>query len=123
MPKKLPIYDQRMLILMEHCISSGIEKTKKSFCKRINFPETSLRAVRAGVHSFTIAQVTAAAIVYDINLNWLMGIDPNMKRNKSANAIDQLKDAVKQIEVEFCKNDPVNKRVNNLKKHLKKSDT
>lgn len=96
---KLEIWDQRMLQFMEHCLSSGVCSTQRNFLISIGFIPENIGQLRNGRQSFTLQHIHAAAIKYGLNLNWIMGLDSEMRRKPGRSAIQQLKDAVKTIEL------------------------
>jgi len=103
MSVKIPIWNQRMILLMKHCKESGLVHTQKEFFESIDFAETNLKDVRKGIRSFTLVQVITAAKKYNINMNWIAGLDNEMKRRKSVKSLDLLKEAVKAVQAEYGK--------------------
>lgn len=100
----LKIWDQRILTLMRHCIELQICDTQKEFLESIHFQPTNLRQVRYGVQSFTLEQIHNAAIKYKINVNWIFGLDNEMRMKKPVDMFVQLKDAVRILEADMKKN-------------------
>jgi hypothetical protein len=101
MAKKLPIWDQRMIMLMEHCIESDIEPSQKAFLHGLDMHEQAIAQIRGGRGSFTQDQILAAAKKYGVDINWIFGLSPNMKRSPGKSPLQNLKDAVKSIEAEI----------------------
>jgi len=95
---KLPIWDQRILLLMRHCIDLEICDSQKDFLESINFTPSNLRQVRGGQQSFTPEQIRTAAVKYKINVNWIFGLEENMKLKKPEAVLVQLKDAIRTLE-------------------------
>lgn len=95
---KLKIWDQRVLVLMRHCIDLELCDTQKEFLETIGFQPTNLRQVKNGSQSFTLEQIHAAAVKYKINVNWIFGIDTEMRFKKSADTLTQLKDTIRALE-------------------------
>ena len=100
---KLKIWDQRILLLMRHCIDSQLCDTQKDFLESIGFQPTNLRQVRNGSQSFTLEQIHSAAEKYKINVNWIFGFGEEMRLKKSSDILTQLKDAVRAVEAEMIK--------------------
>src|SRR5262245_1709161 len=100
MPVKIAIWNQRMILLMRHCIDTQLCDTQKDFFSSIGFSPTALRQIREGTQSFTLEHIVAAAKKYKINVNWIMGLESEMFRAKKKNALQNLKDAVRAIEAE-----------------------
>jgi hypothetical protein len=95
---KLPVWDERMILLMRHCIEREISETQYDFLKSIGFAPTALKDVRNRERSFTVEQIHRAALKYGINVNWIFGLDGQMKRVPGKSPIKQLKEAVTAIE-------------------------
>lgn len=98
---KLAIWNERMLLLMQHCLDKGQVESQKDFFEVIGFTETNLRQVKLGSQSFRIEHFVTAAKKYKINMNWFFGLDENMKRLNGKNALEVLKDAVRAVEAEM----------------------
>lgn len=98
---KLPIWDQRMIMLMEHCLESGIEETQASFLNGIEVSQNVLSQIRDRKSSFRNKHILAAAKKYQIDINWIFGLSDSMKRSRSKDPLQNLKDAVKEIETEI----------------------
>lgn len=99
--KRLPIYDQRMILLMRHCMDSEVVESQKDFLESIGFNPASLKDVRAGRRSFTVEQMVAACKKYKVNMNWLTGFSSDMRIAKSRSALQNLKDSVRVLESEM----------------------
>jgi hypothetical protein len=95
---KLKVWDQRILLLMRHCMDLELCDTQKEFLESINFQPSNLRQVKNGSQSFTIEQIHAAAVKYKINVNWIFGLDNEMRFKKSADTLTQLKDTIRTLE-------------------------
>lgn len=101
MPPKLDIWNQRMLILMDHCIALNDVETKKEFLESIGMKPTALNQVKSGAQGFTHSQLYEAAKKYKINVNWFYGFDTNMIRaDEKKTPIDMLRAAVVAVEIE-----------------------
>ena len=98
MATKLQIWDQRILLLMRHCIDLQLCDTQKEFLESIGFQPTNLRQVKNGDQSFTLEQMYQAAVKYKINMNWVFGLDNEMRIKKPADMFLQLKDAIRVLE-------------------------
>lgn len=101
MPKKLPIWDHRMLLLMKHCIDTSICNSKKDFLETIGMLPQNLSDVINGNRSFTIRQMVKAATEFKVSMNWITGLDTEMKMTKGKSSIQQLREAVTAVEMEL----------------------
>lgn len=103
---KLRIWDQRMFLLMQHCISTGACDSQRDFLTIIGFRETGLAQVRQGKQSFRHQHFLAAAKKFNIDLNWFYGLPSPMKRiiKNHKTPIALLKEAVLAVEAEVKKN-------------------
>lgn len=99
MAKKLPIWDERMIMLMNHLISSGQCETQKEFFDIIGFRQTSLSQVKQGLHSFRHQHLLIASKKYNVNLNWFYGLESNMIREgkKSHSPVQKMQEAMTEI--------------------------
>ena len=102
MPVKLPLYDRRMLKFMDFCIDNNIARTKAIFLANIGFDHAgNLKQVLEGKRSFTLNHLLAAINTYEVNLNWIFGIETNMFRTmKTITPVEMLKDALAALELE-----------------------
>jgi hypothetical protein len=98
---KLPVYDQRMILLMRHCIDSEKAENQKDFLESIGFNPASLKDVKSGARSFAVEQMVAACKKYKVNMNWLTGFSSDMRMAKSRSALQNLKDSVRVLESEL----------------------
>lgn len=98
MPPKLHIWNQRMLILLRHCIDTERVDSQKAFLESIKFPPENIHAVKVGRQGFTMEQMVNAAKKYDVSINWLAGLDDKMKRQATKNPIIRLKEIASEFE-------------------------
>lgn len=100
MAKKLKIWNQRMLMVIDHRIEDG--ETQKDICDRIGIQRTNLPPIRQGIRGFTVEQIHAACRAYWINPSWIMGMSGQMKLKAEKSPLKALKDAVRNIEAELA---------------------
>ena len=110
MANKLPIYDQRMLQLMDFLKENKLIKSNRNFCSSVGIQESAIKPIREGDRSFTVEQIIATAKKYNINLNWIAGLETEMRLKRANDPMVNLKDAVMAMEAEYKKNKPQNKR-------------
>lgn len=106
MKKKLPIWDQRMLLLMDYCLANKLTGTREEFLQSIGMHKTGVYQVKRGVGSFRLEHFYAAAKKYSVNMNWFFGLDTEMifsRKKKALPAITRLKEAVLAVEIELRK--------------------
>ena len=96
---KLIIWNERMLLFIDHCLEAGIVDTQRDFLESIGFPPTNIGQVRRGLQSFTLEHLRNASSKYQLNINWIVGLETDMKRRPAKTPIQQLKDAVKAVEL------------------------
>lgn len=101
--KKIPIWNQRMILLMQHCIDSEIVTNQKEFLESIDFLPNNMKYVREGRQGFTISHMTNACKKYKVNMNWIVGIEDEMMRIPGRSAIQSLKEAVRAVEAQLSK--------------------
>ncbi len=102
MATKLPIYDERMLQFMKYCIEEGMAPNRKSFFTALEMHDSAYFQIIEGRQSFTLKQIQIVAEHFNLDINWLFGLSETMlRKDNSSSAIENLKAAVKVIEVEF----------------------
>lgn len=95
------ITDQRMIQVMEYCVAGNIQgvKNRTQWSKAIGFSPMNWSGLMRGKRGFTNAQILAAAKLFDINLNWLFGLEENMLRTpESLSPLEAIKAAVTALE-------------------------
>ena len=85
MPKpKLTITDTRMLKLMDMLHVLKIIKSKSEFAKMLGMERQNINNIKNGHQSFTIAHISSAAATYNVNTNWIFGLEKEIFRTKPA---------------------------------------
>lgn len=101
MAKKLPIWDQRLLDFIKHCVENNIQQVKdeNDFIKRIGINNYSkLTQVRMGAQSFTWLQLHKTAKVFGVSLDYFAGFTDTMYQNtKQTNPLELLQFATKAV--------------------------
>lgn len=92
-----------MLLLMRHCVDTNQAESQKDFLISIGMTPSNMYQIKEGNRSFTINQIVTAAKKYKVNINWICGLESNMKRFKNSSAIQNLKDSVREIEAVILK--------------------
>lgn len=105
MPTKLPIWDQRMLELIELSI---VSKTKgitnlKDFVKVIGIKDSStITQIRNGKQSFRHQHLMAAAKAFGISMDWFYGFtNTKIRKANDTNPLKMLKEATRLIEKQY----------------------
>jgi hypothetical protein len=101
MPKKLFITNQRMLDLMAWAIENGIAQHESAFFRMIKFPRTNISNIRSGALSFTREHIMNACKITGASADYIFGFTNSMLRKDPVKPIDQLKQAVKTVELEL----------------------
>jgi len=93
MTLQLAISDQRMLELIDKLLASGKIETKKQFCEYVTehghctLHQQHIHQVTTGKQRFKIAHIEAICKIYNVNANWIMGLEKNIFRDKPVNKI------------------------------------
>jgi hypothetical protein len=83
---KLPITDSRMLKLIELLKDTGKIETRQEFLDAIDVPKQNIYNIKIMKQSFTTKQIGAACDLYNINVNWIFGLEKEIYRvNKNVN--------------------------------------
>jgi len=77
---KLHITITRMLFLIEVLKDKSIINSTQEFCEVIGMQKQSIRNVKIGKQHFTAKHMTLACDTYNINANWLMGLQEEIFR-------------------------------------------
>jgi hypothetical protein len=101
-PTILPIWDARMLELMDYLISTKEVKDKNDFLLQVGFNINNLSQIRTGKQSFQQKHLQKAGKLWSVNMNWFYGFEIKMKRvTEMKGSITLLQEAVKAIELEY----------------------
>lgn len=95
------IVTERVLKLMEYCISTGITRTQKEFLVEIGCSPTVLFNIKSGIASFTIPQVYMASEISGVDLDWIFGKSEVMKskaKKGGSDPLTRIKEAVAELE-------------------------
>lgn len=99
-PKILPT-DEKMLVLMDYAVRSGIVDTEMSYCEQIGYARTNLSNVRKGLQSFRIEHVRQACILTGACADWILGLEKQMFRKPGKTTLQALKQAVAAVEFDL----------------------
>lgn len=101
MPVKshLAIYNQRMLQLITEAVKAGIVDYEMEYCKKIEYDHTNLPKIKAGLQSFKIQHIIAAAKLMDVSIDWICGLSKFRKqRIKDYSPTDLIKEGLRMLE-------------------------
>ena len=82
MEHNLFITDARMLEVMRFCIANNVQdvRFKKDWCELVGCDRLNLPKIEKGKISFQSEQLLKCAQIFNINMNWLYGLENNMFR-------------------------------------------
>ena len=82
MEPSLFITDQRMLEVMRYCIAGTVQgiRFKADWCRLVEFDRLNLPKVEKGKLSFQPKDILKCAQVFNVNINWLYGVETEMFR-------------------------------------------
>ena len=107
MKHKLPLWDERMLLVMKYVISNGIKDihTKTAFMQAIGFSSAAnLSQIKTGAQSFRLEHIQAACKLFKLDANYFLDDKCTlMTRGKKSSAMQQLKEAVQAVGIELGK--------------------
>lgn len=69
-----------MLELIDILQSKGTIKFRQDFLDEIGYPKQSFRNVKLGIQSFRIEHIKKACEAYNVNANWIFGIEKQIFR-------------------------------------------
>lgn len=103
MPTKLFISNERMLLLMEWAIQTGIANNERDYLQQIGFPPTNISNARTGHQSFTKEHILKACEITGASADYIFGFTSQRLRKPARKSIDMLKETVHAIELELKK--------------------
>lgn len=95
---KLPISDERMLVLMAYAIDKGLAKNETEYLNLIVFPRNSIWNVKRGTQSFTRDQIYNACKLTGANANWVFGFETQMMRKEDKDPVKRLMQLALEID-------------------------
>lgn len=125
MSLKLPIWDQRMLELMDNVMNDDLYKINNQgdFLIAIGInAQSTLKQIKEGKQSFRLQHFKAAGDKFNISMDWFFGYrDFSTRDEDKMNALALLKEATRLIEHELSQRSGVNKIVNSFPKKATKT--
>lgn len=76
--------DKRMLRLIDLLIFEKKIRYFSDFCQSIGMKNQTLTKIKNGSQHFTVLQVQSACNVYNVNANWIFGIQDNVYNEKNS---------------------------------------
>ncbi|EJL66909.1 helix-turn-helix domain-containing protein [Flavobacterium sp. CF136] len=67
--------DQRILRLIELLIFQNKISYSVDFCKEIGMLPATLSKIKKGITHFTVNQIETICIKYNVNANWIFGLE------------------------------------------------
>lgn len=101
MPKQ-PIWNTRMLELMEHCIYNRIRCTSQAeWCSLVGITPPGINQIRnTGKASFRHEHVLKAAKIFNVNINWIYGLsDERILKPEKSSPIEIIQSQLKKLKV------------------------
>jgi len=84
---KLNISDARMLQLIIELKDQGAIRFTQQFCDDLEIHKQHIRQIRIGKQHFTAEQIKMACKEYNVNANWIIGLEENIYRRKLPNKL------------------------------------
>lgn len=70
--------DKNILHLIDFLIYKKIVLSIRDFCKEINLFEQTISKIKKGIAHFTVQHIETICKVYNVNANWIIGIENEM---------------------------------------------
>lgn len=77
--------DQRMLQLIEILKASGRIKFGTEFCEVVGLKKQNLYKIQQGLNHFTLDHVAKAVKEYQVNANWIFGVEEEVFQKEKVN--------------------------------------
>ena len=98
--REIPIWDQRMLALMDAVVKEKKQGTNAEFLKSIGFNPSNIPQVRAGARSFTHRQFKAACELYNCSMDWFYGFSRiRQRKEEKQSPVAMIREALNLLEV------------------------
>jgi len=98
LPTQQPIYDKRMLVLLDQAKASGLVANAKDWCERIGLKEANLSAIKRGDRSFTLEQIIEACKLSSVSIDWICGLKNTQGiSEQKATPIEMIEQAVRLL--------------------------
>lgn len=91
--KPMPIWDKRMLQLMDHVTTHKIKNISDNsdFIKVVGIPTLStISQVKASQQSFRAEHLFNASKIFNVSMDWFFGFTDNMKRDNKKETVESL---------------------------------
>ncbi len=72
--------DKRILDLIDLLIFQKRISSTKQFCEEIKVLEQTISKIKKGTAHFTVNQIQSICKIYNVDANWILGIEKNMFR-------------------------------------------
>ena len=82
--------DKRILRLIELLIFQKQLSSVREFCAEIEMFEQTITKIKNGTAHFTVLQIGAICKKYNVNANWIYGLQPNVYNTKNSIELDVL---------------------------------
>lgn len=77
-PSVLLVADRRMLALIHALLEKELIKSKQAFYDTIGIYKQNVTTIKSGKKHFTVKQIGIACKTYNVNANWILGIENNV---------------------------------------------
>lgn len=94
----LPIYTQRMIIVMYYCVNNRSVPTQDAFLIDLDLHPQSLSQILSGKQSFRLKHILYVAKKYKIDCNYIFGFTDIIHRKPGKSAVQNLKAALSSVE-------------------------
>ncbi|WP_339889763.1 helix-turn-helix domain-containing protein [uncultured Flavobacterium sp.] len=76
--------DEKILRLIDLLKFEKKISTTKDFCIEISMYEQSISKIKKGENHFTVSQIESICKVYNVNANWIFGLDKKVYNSKNS---------------------------------------
>lgn len=80
--------DKRILKLIDLLIYQKKINYVKDFCVEIGILEQSVSKIKSGTNHFTVTHIEKICTKYNVNANWIFGIDDTVFKSKDSIKIE-----------------------------------
>ena len=74
-------HDKRIIRLVEWLIFNKKIVTAKEFCQSVEVLEQTYSKIKKGTNHFTVLNIESICRKYNVNSNWIFGLEKNVFRN------------------------------------------
>jgi hypothetical protein len=82
--------DKRIFYLIEILVINKKVNNVSHFCSEIGMLRQTASRIKKGINHFTVTQIETICMLYNVNSNWILGLENNVFRTKDSIRISKI---------------------------------